>query len=47
MLGAHSAADTAALIGDGMTEANVHQIASRFQRRFKQLLEGSDTGGQP
>jgi hypothetical protein len=31
-----------------MTEANVHQIASRFQRRFKELLEeGSDTGGEP
>jgi DNA-directed RNA polymerase specialized sigma24 family protein len=47
VLRAHSAADTAALIGEGMTEANVHQIASRFQRRFKQLLEdGSDTGGE-
>jgi RNA polymerase sigma factor (sigma-70 family) len=48
VLQAHGAADTAELIGDGMTEANVHQIASRFQRRFKQLLEdGSDTGGEP
>jgi DNA-directed RNA polymerase specialized sigma24 family protein len=48
VLGPNSAADTAALIGDGMTEANVHQIASRFQRRFKELLEeGSDTGGEP
>ena len=48
VLQAHSAADTAELIGNGMTEANVHQIASRFQRRFKQLLEeGSDTGGEP
>ena len=48
VLQSHSAADTAELIGDGMTEANVHQIASRFQRRFKQLLEeGSDTGGEP
>jgi RNA polymerase sigma factor (sigma-70 family) len=48
VLRAHSAAETAELIGEGMTEANVHQIASRFQRRFKQLLEeGSDTGGEP
>ena len=48
VLRSNSAADTAALIGDGMTEANVHQIASRFQRRFKELLEdGSDTGGEP
>jgi DNA-directed RNA polymerase specialized sigma24 family protein len=48
LLGPNSAADTAALIGDDMTEANVHQIASRFQRRFKELLEeGSDTGGGP
>ena len=48
VLGPNSAAETAALIGDGMTEANVHQIASRFQRRVKELLEeGSDTGGEP
>ena len=48
LLGPNSAAGTAALIGDDMTEANVHQIASRFQRRFKELLEeGSDTGGGP
>jgi hypothetical protein len=31
-----------------MTEANVHQISSRFQRRFKELLEeGSDTAREP
>jgi DNA-directed RNA polymerase specialized sigma24 family protein len=48
VLQAHSAADTAALIGNGMTEANVHQISSRFQRRFKELLEeGGDTAGEP
>jgi RNA polymerase sigma factor (sigma-70 family) len=48
VLQAHSATETAELIGDGMTDANVHQIASRFQRRFKQLLEeGSDTAGEP
>lgn len=39
VLGPHSAADAASLAGDGMTEANVHQIASRFQRRVKELLE--------
>ena len=39
VLGPHSAAETAALAGDGMTEANVHQISSRFQRRVKELLE--------
>ncbi|MGH2715690.1 MAG: RNA polymerase sigma factor [Thermoleophilaceae bacterium] len=39
LLGPHPAAETARLVGDGMTEANVHQIASRFQRRVKELLE--------
>jgi RNA polymerase sigma factor (sigma-70 family) len=39
VLGPHSAAETVALAGDGMTEANVHQIASRFQKRVKELLE--------
>jgi RNA polymerase sigma factor (sigma-70 family) len=38
VFGAHTAAETAALVGDGMTEANVHQIASRFQARVKELL---------
>ena len=48
VLGPHSAAATAELVGDAMTEANVHQISSRFQRRFKELLEsGSDTAGEP
>jgi RNA polymerase sigma factor (sigma-70 family) len=32
---------------DGMTEDNVHQIASRFERRFKELLHGGDTSGGP
>lgn len=46
LLGPHSAAEAAELVGDGMSEANVHQIASRFQRRVKELLEGgSDTSG--
>lgn len=44
VFGPHSAGETARLVGDGMTEANVHQIASRFERRVKELLEeGSDT----
>ena len=43
VLGPLSAAETAAEVGDGMTEANVHQIASRFQRRFRELLGGGDT----
>jgi DNA-directed RNA polymerase specialized sigma24 family protein len=45
VLGAHSAAEAATLAGNGMTEANVHQIASRFQRRVRELLdEGQSTG---
>jgi RNA polymerase sigma factor (sigma-70 family) len=36
--GPHPAAQTAVLMGNEMTEANVHQIASRFQKRFKELL---------
>jgi DNA-directed RNA polymerase specialized sigma24 family protein len=48
LLGPHSAGETAKLVGDGMTEANVHQISSRFQRRVRELLEdGSDTSGEP
>jgi RNA polymerase sigma factor (sigma-70 family) len=43
VLGPHAAAETARLIGAGMTEPNVHQIASRFQRRFKTLLEEGNT----
>ena len=42
VLGPLSASQAAAQI-DGMTEANVHQIASRFQRRVLALLEGGDT----
>jgi RNA polymerase sigma factor (sigma-70 family) len=40
VLGPHDAAETAALAGGGMTDANVHQIASRFQKRVRELLEG-------
>lgn len=45
VFGPHSAAETAEFVGDGMTEANVHQISSRFQRRVRELLEGGDTAG--
>jgi DNA-directed RNA polymerase specialized sigma24 family protein len=38
VFGPHPAADAAVAVGSGMTEANVHQIASRFQRRVKELL---------
>jgi RNA polymerase sigma factor (sigma-70 family) len=38
LLGPQSALETAKLV-DGMSEANVHQIASRFQRRFRELLD--------
>ena len=48
VLGPHSAARTAELVGDEMTDANVHQISSRFQRRVRELIEeGSDTAGEP
>ncbi len=39
VLGPHSAGAAAGMVGDGMSEANVHQIASRFERRVKELLE--------
>jgi RNA polymerase sigma factor (sigma-70 family) len=45
VFGPHSAAETAECVGDGMTEANVHQISSRFQRRVRELLDGGDTSG--
>jgi RNA polymerase sigma factor (sigma-70 family) len=38
VFGPHAAAETAELAGAGMSEANVHQIASRFQRRVRELL---------
>jgi RNA polymerase sigma factor (sigma-70 family) len=45
LLGPHGAAEAAALAGEGMTEANVHQIASRFQKRVREQLEdGHDSG---
>lgn len=47
--GPSTAADVSAELGAGMSEANVHQIASRFQRRFRELLERGhgDTGAVP
>ena len=45
VLGPLSAADAAVEVGEGMSEANVHQIASRFQRRFRELFDESDTAG--
>jgi RNA polymerase sigma factor (sigma-70 family) len=38
VFGPHPAAEAASLAGGGMTEANVHQIASRFGRRVRELL---------
>jgi RNA polymerase sigma factor (sigma-70 family) len=46
LLGPHPAASAAELVGGGMTEANVHQVASRFQRRFKELLEAGNSRGR-
>jgi RNA polymerase sigma factor (sigma-70 family) len=43
VFGPHSASEAASLAGEGMTEANVHQIASRFQKRVKELLDEGDT----
>jgi RNA polymerase sigma factor (sigma-70 family) len=43
VFGPHSAAEAASIVGNAMTEANVHQISSRFQRRVRELLEGGDT----
>jgi RNA polymerase sigma factor (sigma-70 family) len=45
VFGPHSAAEAASIVGDEMTEANVHQIASRFQGRVRKLLQGGDTSG--
>ena len=43
VLGPLSAADAAAAIGAGMSEANAHQIASRFQKRFREVFDEGDT----
>lgn len=48
VLGPHSARATAEQMGEGMSEANVHQISSRFQRRVQELLEdGAILRGDP
>jgi len=44
LFGPHSAAAAADLVGGEMTEANVHQIASRYQKRVRELLEGDTRG---
>ena len=43
VFGPDSAAAVVERVGDGMTEANVHQISSRYQRRVKELLGEGDT----
>ena len=44
VFGGRSAAETAGARGGGMTENNVHQIAARFRRRVRGLL---DDGNSP
>ena len=41
VFGGRSAGETAQELGDGMTENNVHQIAARFRKRMRELLEES------
>jgi RNA polymerase sigma factor (sigma-70 family) len=43
VFGPDSAAAVVERVGNGMTEANVHQISSRYQRRVKELLGEGDT----
>jgi RNA polymerase sigma factor (sigma-70 family) len=43
LFGPHSAAEVVERVGDGMTEANVHQISSRYQRRVKELLDEGES----
>ena len=45
IFGPLSASQAAAEIGDGMREDNVHQIASRFLKRVRELLDEGDTSG--
>jgi RNA polymerase sigma factor (sigma-70 family) len=44
LFGPHSAAAVAELVEGEMTEANVHQISSRYQKRVRELLEGDTRG---
>jgi RNA polymerase sigma factor (sigma-70 family) len=43
VFGPHSAASVVSSLGEGMTEANVHQISSRYQRRVKELLDEGES----
>ena len=45
IFGPLSATETAAEIGDGLSEDNVHKIASRFLKRVRELLDEGDTSG--
>ncbi len=45
IFGPLSATETASEIGDGLSEANVHKIASRFSKRVRDLLDEGDTSG--
>ena len=45
VFGPLSASDAATALGTPMSEANVHQIASRFQKRFRELFDEGDTAG--
>lgn len=38
----YSAREAAKTVGNGMTETNVHQIATRFRRRMRELLDEAD-----
>ena len=40
VFGPHSAAEAAGQVAGDMSEANVHQISSRYQKRVKELLDG-------
>jgi RNA polymerase sigma factor (sigma-70 family) len=43
VFGPHSASSVVELVGNAMTEANVHQISSRYQRRVKELLDEGES----
>ena len=45
VFGPHSAASVVSSVGHRMTEANVHQISSRYQRRVKELLDEGEFPG--
>jgi RNA polymerase sigma factor (sigma-70 family) len=47
VFGPHSASSVVSRVGDGMTEANVHQISSRYQRRVKELLDEGESSERP